>query len=842
MSSYDHDIEMPDVDFQDRRKLREWLETKDHAEAIATWLRPRVHFFPVQLQGYIEGAASYSNSDLPTWLAERFKSVSADLPTLVALDTLSEESDDGDFVEEIIMKLWHGGHSRHSSSTLSKSAILYAFAFGVILDYNASNSSSDSKAQFLHAAFSNAYQGDADRRFCEAIQDGYSKWYRSSMHYGRVIAMLQGSSTGKSRLHYRVGETKIPTFTLCFRRYHDERIDPTQGWPYGDRAVVDFFTPNANFSASSEQMAAAFLGQLYKALAKTAQTGVGCFTHLAPGADKRAITNRDTFLTSVCHEARQELKRSQQSSKLSTTTSSVRCANFYGTFVTQHSEELGKTLGSRSLYSCVDFLLVIDECAELDKLGAQDLNNADTDSASFLTALRRIFKAGDDVGASKTFWMVLLDTHSETYMLYPVTEERASSARLMEGTYDPLPPWIDLGFDVNLDSLPTIPHDALQLEWLKKCGRPYWHTLANPGVVGEGAAKLFCGRVDATDDNHIIAAISRRIHLPLSHDSSNTRIHLTAVERHMRYMQSIGWEDGIVTTAAMSEPVLSIAAAFTMLSDPPTYKKIIERFVDSVLVNEHIIELLLLAPTHMTALFFLLPANVMVRPITVNAFFQSLLGTIPPSFQTWAATAYLSFTHIDVLPEILSGTIPASLLRFGWCRGVGFHCAANQPIYDIIIPVYCGNLHKPFEDSQFTYLIIQVKAKTTVAVKSLLEALTGPPINVDGQSHKPEHVVLLMDLGANSKFHDRKLVRMGREPAVVPSKSTNATVISHYMSSEPNRWFFHARGTTDATYPSLPLFGADNLSKALNLRRDANDDNDGRDVVRAAAVRWSSAT
>ena len=57
--------------------------------------------------------------------------------------------------------------------------------------------------------------------------------------------------------------------------------------------------------------------------------------------------------------------------------------------------------------------------------------------------------------------------------------------------------------------------------------------------------------------------MSRRIHLPLTNGFASTATQLAAVEKHMRYMQSIGWEDGVqdgmVRTAAPSEPVLSIA-------------------------------------------------------------------------------------------------------------------------------------------------------------------------------------------------------------------------------------------------------------------------------------------
>ena len=87
-------------------------------------------------------------------------------------------------------------------------------------------------------------------------------------------------------------------------------------------------------------MAAAFLGQLYKALAEEAQSGVGCFTHLAPGVDENTVNKRSTFLASVCREARQVLAGSRLSPILSEPSSSLRCTKLYTTLVAQYAEVL----------------------------------------------------------------------------------------------------------------------------------------------------------------------------------------------------------------------------------------------------------------------------------------------------------------------------------------------------------------------------------------------------------------------------------------------------------------------------------------------------------------------
>ncbi|KAJ7508559.1 hypothetical protein B0H11DRAFT_33563 [Mycena galericulata] len=732
-----------------------------------------------------------------------------------------------------------------------------------VLVFDGCTTSSDArKARLLHEAFIATFHGDAPQRFCAALRDGYSRAYRPSVHYGRIIPIIQSSCTGKSRLLYEIGCEHIPTFSICLRRYDNDVMDPGQGWPYGDRPVVNYFQPNP--SLSSETMAAAFLGQLYKALAaETARvTGVDCFDTLKPKMD---YIPRETFFKRVCSAASDVLRQGQLPKMPASI--SVWYRQLYKFYVEEHAEELARSLGRRSQYEGADFLLVIDECAYLDKEGAQSMKNKNKEVLSFLGGIRRIFKAADDdEGASSTFWLILLDTHGQTHTVYPVNKVRPSAARLMEHTYVPLSPWIDLGFDVCRPlQLPSTPAEALSLDWLKRFGRPYWGQLNAESVLEEAAKNLFCGRIDPADSNHVIAAISRRIYLPLSHDSTNTEIQFAAVARHMRLMENTGPEDGVVTTTAVSEPVLSIAASQIILADRGIYTRLIRRFVDMELVNERIVDrgwrgetlaalILTIArdraicsPPYNGHIVRKPTANPRISVVTVTEYIVALFGgaSVSQSFRVFGDTAWVNFTHIDILPRILVGEISASMLLHAWCRSVAFQCAANQPIYDMLIPVYRGALDQPFDLTKFSYVVVQVKAKTTAAAKAPLESLTGPPIRIGSSIVKPEYVALLLDLGTCSEFQETgTLCRNGREAAVAPSESTSAGLLGTYLASEPIRWFFHARGLTSDTYPGLHQFGAEKLPQVLSPRQvlGAGDNTTqiGREILMNAAARWSS--
>jgi len=60
-------------------------------------------------------------------------------------------------------------------------------------------------AQRLHHVFTRNHEGDAVDRFVQAL-DEYGKMYMVGKHYGKSIAILQSSGTGKSRLMYELAK------------------------------------------------------------------------------------------------------------------------------------------------------------------------------------------------------------------------------------------------------------------------------------------------------------------------------------------------------------------------------------------------------------------------------------------------------------------------------------------------------------------------------------------------------------------------------------------------------------------------------------------------------------
>ena len=179
------------------------------------------------------------------------------------------------------------------------------------------------------------------------------------------------------------------------------------------------------------------------------------------------------------------------------------------------------------------------------------------------------------------------------------------------------------------------------------------------------------------------------------------------------------------------------------------------------------------------------------------------------------------------------------LLADAWCRGVAFQCVQNQPIYDLLIPMYLGDLDNTFDHAKLSYVVIQVNAGVAATGKGDSGSLTGPMIRMESAGvHKPAYIALLMDLGNLAAFEgSRSKVHVEFEAAVVPT-ITDAGISLHYESRESPRWVFHARGLKEDTYPFLTKFGAEKLYKALCPRVRDDDEAEGREVVRFAATQW----
>jgi hypothetical protein len=106
---------------------------------------------------------------------------------------------------------------------------------------------------------------------------------------------------------------------------------------------------------------------------------------------------------------------------------------------------------------------------------------------------------------------------------------------------------------------------------------------------------------------------------------------------------------------------------------------------------------------------------------------------------------YMNFTHFTQTDSNLEGWTMCDLLHDLLRRQAALQLAFSQPVWDILIPVYFGNLDEEFDSARISAILIQVRNRTTTSKLSLegdlhryatLFAHTDDPI-----------LYILMDLG-----------------------------------------------------------------------------------------------
>ena len=105
-------------------------------------------------------------------------------------------------------------------------------------------------------------------------------------------------------------------------------------------------------------------------------------------------------------------------------------------------------------------------------------------------------------------------------------------------------------------------------------------------IVSVAGNKLFCGSsFDPANKNYVLAAFSHRIllalPLPTSQPAGASVVAVDAVKRHMRLIEYIA--DGLIVTAAPSEPILSLAAATALTSSRAVYQIALRTLVSGLI-------------------------------------------------------------------------------------------------------------------------------------------------------------------------------------------------------------------------------------------------------------------
>ncbi|KAG6839356.1 hypothetical protein C0991_003372, partial [Blastosporella zonata] len=615
--------------------------------------------------------------------------------------------------------------------------------------------------QMLHQAFTSPFVGPGLTWLDEALNT-YQAMYDQSKHYGKAISILQSSGMGKSRAVAELAKTRY-LLSICFRDIKNPEYDPKKGWPPHDTHACRFFCEDAKSfkpKFKGEELAAAFLGALMEVVGEQLSGD----TPISPEdfskiwkvevPDGSKVSNRELCFEKVRNAAKSKLKLKAVELEANRKGEGELKTGWFGSIYTTLMKEPAKKLVE--LCGNAPFIIAIDECVELN-LGRISMEPQEDIS---LPALHRMVKACDEYN----IWYIFMDTNSGVQYVLPRTGELASSFRLVKA-FSPLPAFPYFAFDVMADKAqkPSTPHGALDLAYLKHFGRPvsvfilhtwrvltkeivqYWSTLPDHDVLRAAKLKLIgAENFDVRATSQVFAILSSRLLLELGITEAANRLAMTAVGRHMRILTGVTSAEEIMNTCAPSEPMLAIAAASLLVASPSSYKAAINLLVKELILKGLVLErgrqgellariLLMMArdfaispdPKTTEARSFVSANH--VTTVTLDKFLTALLGdklgvthkpkSLHHGLLRWATKHKLNFTHFLQVNDNIHELTP-EFLEYCWNRGIALTCAYNQPLFDILIVTYHGDLTQ-IERSKFGLLVIQVKLRIEAADRGL---------------------------------------------------------------------------------------------------------------------------
>ncbi|OBZ66844.1 hypothetical protein A0H81_13296 [Grifola frondosa] len=294
----------------------------------------------------------------------------------------------------------------------------------------------------------------------------------------------------------------------------------------------------------------------------------------------------------------------------------------------------------------------------------------------------------------------------------------------------------------------------------------------------------------------------------------------------------------VVTTKAASEPMLAIAAADILnaenidVSEPDFYTKamttLVERLVEQGLVLDRGLQgelsarLLLTLARDRVALpkggdFVTREPPYRISPVSVSAFLKRLLaeegsngfsGLRQPSaivdLLESNEDVWINFTHFIQFEKEIDA-IDIDDLYFAWCRAAAIQCSVAQPVIDIIIVTYGGDLDEPVDKGKFGYIAVQVSVKSKPVLSD--SALVGPFIKNRETCYKPRcHIALMLDLCATSVFENsnNSRVRLTWEKAMKGDGTW--TGYNSDATKEAYRYCLNVRGHDARVYPLIKPF------------------------------------
>jgi hypothetical protein len=498
-------------------------------------------------------------------------------------------------------------------------------------------------------------------------------------------------------------------------------------------------------------------------------------------------------------------------------------------------------------------VIAFDECSNLNIKNPR--KRSFPDQYMSLVSTWNIIKAADNFSESLPkpfqFWYTYLDTKSSVCPLVPRRGMDVSSRRIV-GELDPLPPFTALGFDQMKKGASRLPQDALELDYLKHMGRPVrtdfpvvslyssvnqlWATVYTSTILTSADVKLFGNNGMVLSPEHVLAAFSHRVGLELA--STASVLSAQSVAKHLRYLRLM-IDRNFLVTSAPSEPILSLVAAQGLHSSAVQFQCAIQSLLTQVFVDltdkghkgELIARLIVTLARDEAILRAHFPHKFVTGTVIHTVTLAQLLSALLPSIVSeqnsqlleTASKKHLNFSHFKVLKTGIHSFTPG-FLRTAWDRGVAFQCCHNQPVVDIILVTYSGDLSQPWDNSCFGTFAIQVKNRSQPAELALVDRLIGPTI----AGRRPEdEVVMLMDLGTSLQFRSTgPSVGITHKPVTKPGRTEKGSLWQGYLAAEQEcaRWCINIRGI-DA-YPLLNFCATEvrNALKGLQVTTEAEDE------------------
>ncbi|KAJ7110142.1 hypothetical protein C8R44DRAFT_801487 [Mycena epipterygia] len=734
----------------------------------------------------------------------------------------------------------------------SQPYVLALMVYAEPLAHTRQRSSEDEEhAQLLNDAFTSKFEGNAVDLFCDAM-GAYANAFNPNEHYGKIIAWHGPSGAGKSKAVDALRE-KFPTYTICFRASDD----PSDGWPPGDGPAYQFFDTSAG-SATPEERVAAFLGAFFQVAANEldvkvppASSARDSWTYKYAAGSSYEESTRGILFSRVAKRAQERLGQPMEvdmeedfSSQAPTVESklAVEPERRYRQLWKRYCEIDALAL-VRKLSSIPYCFIALDECTDIPDVEP--------------IALRRILEAGHHISQ---LWFILLGTNAKIQSLVLTSSHIKPSARFARLRC--LPAWCYFGFGQLAPLEPTTPQNALQVEYLRKIGRPLFATYKTAGTTFRNASKkLFAPQLAFNPHQpiHVLTAFSHRIMLELGSTVTAHQMAAETVNSNLRYATRIDGE--IVRTICPSEPLLSLVST-DVLNKDNNFAESLRTLVDAVKKatidrgqeGELYCRLLIIRArdvacqkrlgTQLTRKLLagdndvelnnadydiddnydiddtFSQASFVVRIITLEEHLDALVhlsnmdSSAASKLRELTKSYHVNVTHMVQFHDVISA-IPQAYLRRLFVRGAAVQCCHSQPVIDGFYVAYGGDLDKAFDLAKFMVVAWQSKAKAAAASQGeLVASLTGPmQIDPAGKRCKPAQLVLLMDLNAKAAFKsttDRHLqvtYRQASLPVYPPSKKhdANQKPWGGYAvapnETEPLTWCLNIRGHDKTSYP-----------------------------------------